>query len=74
MPPTKATLHRAILRTAALTHWRHNLTRRALPCAVNDCPSGRAEGQEAAASILSRLAASTDFEISHTPALPETGA
>ncbi|MBF5091307.1 hypothetical protein F1640_15065 [Novosphingobium sp. NBM11] len=74
MSATKSDLRRAILRTAALTHWRHNLTRRALPCAVNDRPSGRAEGQEAAASILSRLAASTVPEISHSPALPETGA
>lgn len=62
MSATKATMRRAILRTAARTHWHHDLTRRALPCAVNDCPSGRTAGQEAAASILSRHAASTDSE------------
>lgn len=58
MSATKSDLRRAILRTAALTHWRHNLTRRALPCAVNDRPSGRAEGQEAAVSPIPSAAAS----------------
>lgn len=32
---------RAIIRTAILTHWRHDRTGRALNTPANDCPSDR---------------------------------
>lgn len=74
MPPTKASLRRAILRTAATTHWRHDATRRALPCAVNDCPEGRTTGQEAAVSMPPTAAASNDLDVSHAAPVQPLGA
>jgi len=74
MPATKSDLRRAILRTAAISHWRHDHTRRGLPCAVNDCPSGRAVGQEAAVSPIPSAAASDDLHVSHAAAMQQPGA
>lgn len=74
MSATKATLRRAILRTEKRIFDKHTYIG-PTPCAVNDCPSLRdRNGQEAAVCPIPQAAASTVPEISHTPALPETGA
>lgn len=62
MSATKSDLRRAILRTAAMAHFKHDFTRRGLPCAVNDCPVGTRHGQEAAVSPIPSAAASERFQ------------
>lgn len=75
MSATKSDLRRAILRTAAQAHWRHDHTRRGLPCAVNDCPSLRdRNGQEAAVSPIPSAVASDDLHVSHAAAMQQPGA
>jgi hypothetical protein len=49
---TRADHQRAIIRTAAKAHWRHDRTRRALCCAANDLPGGSHPEQPPAATSL----------------------
>jgi hypothetical protein len=48
---TRADHQRAIIRTAAKAHWRHDRTRRALCCAVNDTALGSHQGQPPAGDL-----------------------
>jgi hypothetical protein len=66
---TRADRQRAIIRTAAKAHWRHDRTRRALCCAANDLPGGSHPEQPPAATSLPVGGAINPvahaFEVSH---------
>ena len=53
MTATRADLRRAIIRTAALAHWRHDRTRRAAPRACNDLSPLAGGGCTAVAGLFS---------------------
>jgi len=63
---TRADRQRAIIRTAALAHWRHDHTRRVLPAAANDLPGGSHQGQPPAGdlSLPAGGVAATPFHVS----------